>query len=277
MKNEHLMELHPGVFYYTVDDKWSRQQPSLLHQVQGMQLGKTYDLSAYVGMECNINQVRNDDGSITATITHPNSLVKTVIRTDTTGKVPVQINYVTTYDDKIIASKAIDDNGIATAVSQEEAYGFEGPYTRTLKGIETTEPGGTRPFSSVLFDPSDGSVKILARGELGQSSVGRHEIQDDNDGDPTVATLKNGMKATFASFNAMYPTPEASKDDSQSTMYSDYSVFRITNADSSVKTHMIINPDGSVQPGPKWTSGAPVEPANVPGEPADEPVEPGDE
>jgi hypothetical protein len=70
------------------------------------------------------------------------------------------------------------------------------------------------------------------------------------------------MKATVTPFNVAYPNPGTSKDDPQTTMYSDYSVFRVTNADSSVNTHVIINPDGTIQPGSKWTAGAPVEPAN---------------
>jgi hypothetical protein len=65
------------------------------------------------------------------------------------------------------------------------------------------------------------------------------------------------MKVTFTPFNVAYPNPEVSNDDPLTTMSKDHSVFHVTNPDSSVKTHMIINPDGSVQPGPKWTAGAP--------------------
>jgi hypothetical protein len=258
MKDKQLMKINRAVFYYEANDVGMQQQQlSLLHQMQGIQLGKTYDLSAYSGTECNINQVRNNDGSITATITYPNNPVKTVIRTDTTGKVPVQINYLG-YDDKIFASEAIDDNGIATAF-QENVGGIG---NSELNSIEVTEPGGTRPIVSVVSDSKDGSVKILGRGELGPSSVGRHELQDDNDGDPTVATTKSGMKVTVTPFNVAYPNPGASDDDPLTTMSKDHSVFHVTSPDSSVKTHMIINPDGSVQPGPKWTTPAPVEPAN---------------
>jgi hypothetical protein len=262
MKDKQLMKINRGVFYYTADDEGLLQekqpQLSLFHQVQGIQLGKTYDLSSYSGTECNINQVRNNDGSITATITYPNSVVKEVIRTDTTGKVPVQINYLD-HNDKIFASEAIDDIGIATMINHDVGGGTGGS---GLRGIEATEPGGTRPIISVVSDSKDGSIKILGRGELGQSSVGRHELQDDNDGDPTVATTKSGMKVTFTPFNEAYPNPGASNDDLLTTMFKDHSVFHVTNPDSSVKTHMIINPDGSVQPGPKWTAGAPVEPAD---------------
>jgi hypothetical protein len=178
---------------------------------------------------------------ITATITFPNS-VKMVIRTDTTGKVPVQINYLDQYD-KIYSSEAIDNEGVATAF-RHDVEGLGEP--RTLDGIETREPGGTRPIISVVLDSKDGTVKILGRGALGQSSVGRHELQDDNDGDPKVATTKNGMKVTVTPFNVAYPNPGASEDDSKRL------VFHVTNPDSSVKTHMIINPDGTVQPGPNW-------------------------
>jgi hypothetical protein len=259
MKNKQLMKINRGVLYYTVDDKGIQQQQlSLFHQAQGMQLGKTYDLSSYSGTDCNINQVRNNDGSITATITYPNSPVKVVIRTDTTGKVPIQINYLD-HNDKRHASEAIDNEGVATAVTHDVGYLGE---PGTLHGIETREPGGTRPIISVVLDSEDGSVKILGRGALGQSSVGRHELQDDNDGDPTVTTTENGMKVTVTPFNEAYPNPEASKDDPLTTIGSNHLVFRITNEDSSVKTHMIIAPDGSVQPGSKWTTEAPVEPEN---------------
>jgi hypothetical protein len=258
MKDKQLMKINRGVFYYTADDEGLLQekqpQLSLFHQVQGMQLGKTYDLSSYNVLECNINQVRNKDGSITATITFPNH-IKQVIRTDTTGKVPIQINYLD-YSDKIFVSEAVDDNGIATMVKQDVGGGFGDG----LRGFETTEPGGTRPIISVVLDSKDGSLKFLDRGAIGQSSVGRHELQDDNDGDPTVATTKSGMKVTVTPFNVAYPNPGAGNDDLLTTMFKDHSVFHVTNPDSSVKTHMIINPDGSVQPGPKWTAGAPVEP-----------------
>lgn len=257
IKKEQLMKMkiNYGVFYFTTDYKGIQQQPSLFHQVQ-MQLGKTYDLSSYSGTECNINQVRNNDGSITATITFPHSPTKMVIRTDTTGKVPVQFNYLGRHDDKIYASEAIDNNGIKTLVHQDVSGGWG-----LFKGIETTEPGGARPIISVVLDSKDGSLKILSRGALAQSSVGPHELQDDNDGDPTVATAKNGMKATVKPFNVAYPNPGASKDDPLTTATSNHLVFDIINPDSSVKTHVIINPDGSVQPGSKWTE-ASVEPAD---------------
>jgi hypothetical protein len=250
MKNEQLMKINRGVFYYTVDDKGIQQEElSLFHQMQGMQLGKTYDLSSYSGTECNINQVRNEDGSITATITYPNS-VKQVIRTDTTGKVPIQITYL---DDNGImySSEAIDNVGIATAVSRNVGYDDE---PGVLKGIETREPDG-RPIISVVLDSKDGSVKILDR-TIGVSGVARYELQDDNDGDPKVATAKNGMKVTVTPFNVA-EFPGASIVDPLKI-----SAFRVTNPDSSVKTDMIINPDGTLQPGSKWTTEAPVEPAN---------------
>jgi hypothetical protein len=259
--NEQLIKMHSGILYYTLDDRGIQQQQlSLFHQMQGMQLGKTYDLSSYSGSECNINQVRNKDGSITATITFPNH-VKQVIRTDTTGKVPIQINHLD-YDNKIFVSEAVDNDGIATKVNQDVGgLGESG-----LTGIETTEPGGTKPIISVVLDSKDGSLKILGRGAIGQSSVGRHELQDDNDGDPTIATTKSGMKVTVTPFNVAYPNPGASKDDPLATMSSDHSVVRVINPDSSIKTHMIINPDGSVQPGSKWlkppTEATPADPVS---------------
>jgi hypothetical protein len=74
-------------------------------------------------------------------------------------------------------------------------------------------------------------------------------VVDDNDGDPTVATDKNGMKTTVRPFHVKDP------------YYID-----VRNPNGSVKTQMILNSDGTVKPGSKWTTPAPpappVEPAN---------------
>jgi hypothetical protein len=39
-------------------------------------------------------------------------------------------------------------------------------------------------------------------------------------------------------------------------------VIQVEGADGSLRTRTLINPDGTVQPGSKWTTPAPVEPAN---------------
>jgi hypothetical protein len=237
--------MQSGVFY-TLDNRGMQQgQQSIFHQVQKGQLGKKYDPSSILSAEsdCNINQVRNPDGSITATITRPGDPFKDVIKTDTTGKVVVQEN---TYDnnDKLTASAAIDNDRISTRVQYDDG----GPDGKQ-NSIETRESDGTR-ISLVWWNPQDGSVEPIVE-------EGIHHGDEDNA--PITATSQNGMKTTVKPFHAAYPNPNP---DDVSTTDSNRFVFRVINPDSSVKAHMVINPDGTVQPGPKWTAGAPVEPAD---------------
>jgi hypothetical protein len=81
----------------------------------------------------------------------------------------------------------------------------------------------------------------------------------DEDSDPITATSQNGMKNTIKPFHVAYPNPNP---DDVSTTGTNRFVFRVINPDFSVKTRVVINPDGTVQPGPKWTAGALVEPVN---------------
>jgi hypothetical protein len=193
------------------------------------QLGKKYDPSSILSTEnsCNINQLRNPDGSITATITRPDDPFKDVIKTDTTGKVVVQENR---YDnnDKLRTSAAIDNNRISTRVQYDDG----GPGKNS---IDITEHDGTQ-VSLVWWKPGDGSVqRIVSEG-----------IQhDDDDNDPTTATSHYGMKTTVRPFNARDP------------YYID-----VRNPDGSLKTQLYLHSDGTVEPGSKWTTPAPVEPAN---------------
>jgi hypothetical protein len=242
------IKTYRGIFYFKSDDKGIEQQESFFHQAA---LGKAYSLSHFGN--CDIKQVENPDGSITATITRPGGTQINVIKTDKTQEIVIQEN---AYSSGLLYySGAIDDNGVATQIE----YDVGGPDPSPLHAIRTTEPGGGKPIISLIYNPSDGSIKVHDR-PFG-SSVHINNLRDDNDGDPTVATDKNGMKATLKPFNEVYPTGDT-KDDPLTTATSGHMVFRVANPDSSIKTQMTVNPDGTVQPGPKWTSEEPVEPAS---------------
>jgi hypothetical protein len=222
--------MQSGVFYTLNNRGMQQEQESIFHQVQEResQLGKKYDPSSILSKEsdCNINQNRNPDGSITATITRPGNPVKDVIKTDTTGKVVVQEN---TYDDiGLRSSTAIDNNRISTRVNYDD--GGTG-----MNSIDITEHDGGQ-VSLVWWKPSDGTVqRIISEG-----------IQhDDDDNDPTTDTHPDGTKTTVKPFHAIDP------------YYID-----VRNPDGSLKTQMILNSDGTVEPGSKWTTPAPVEPAS---------------
>ena len=233
MKKEQLMKINRGVFYYAANDEGMQQQQlSLLHQVQEnpVQLGKKYDPSSILSAveNCTIKQVRNPDGSITATITRPDEPFKDIIKTDTTGKVVVQENR---YDnnDKLRTSAAIDNNRISTRVQYDDG----GPGKNS---IDITDRGGIQVSPPVWWKPDDGSV---------QSIVSEGIQHDDDDNDPTTATTPYGTKTTVKPFNVIDP------------YYID-----VRNPDGSLKIQMILNSDGTVEPGFKWTTPAPVEPAN---------------
>jgi hypothetical protein len=219
-----MAKMYNGVLDYTVYDRTQQEQQRqpFIHEVK--YLGKKYDLSTFTGIDCNINQARDPDGSITATITRPGNPTKDIIKTDTTGKVVVQDNW---YEyDKLEVSAAIDDNGIETRVWYGDSPG--------KNAIQIRGPDD-RLITSVQWTPQDGSVTLGLYGN----------VVDDNDGDPTVATDKNGMKTTVRPFHAIDP------------YYID-----VRNPNGSLKTQMILNSDGTVEPGSKWTTPAPVEPAS---------------
>lgn len=254
LEDDQQFQIRRGIFYYMSNDNGIQQQGSYFHQAE---LGKAYNPSSFGN--CDIKQVQNPDGSITATVTRPGERID-VIKTDKTQEVVIQEN---AYSSSVLFySGAIDDNGVATQIE----YDVEHSDPRPLHAIRTTEPGGNKPTISLIYNPSDGSIKVHDR-PFG-TSVYINNLRDDNDGDPTVATDKNGMKATLKPFNEVYPTGD-SKDDPLTTATSGHMVFRVTDPDSSIKTQMIINPDGTVQPGPKWTSEEPVEPANEREDPGD--------
>jgi hypothetical protein len=227
MEKEQIMKINRGVFYHGATDKGMQQQLSLFHQVQEYpgQLGKKYDpssiLSAPQNTNCEFKQAHNPDGSITATITRPGGPFKDVIKTDTTGKVVVQEN---TYDntDKLRSSAALDNNHISTRVQYDD--GAPGK-----NSIDITEPDGGQ-VSLVWWKPDDGSVqRIISEG-----------IQhDDDDKDPTTATGPDGTKTTVKPFHAIDP------------YYID-----VRNPDGSLETQMILNSDGTVEPGSRWTTPA---------------------
>jgi hypothetical protein len=254
--DEQQFQIHRGIFYYTSNDNGIQQQGSYFHRAE---LGKAYNPSSFGN--CDIKQVENPNGSITATITRPGERID-VIKTDNTQKVVIQEN---AYSSGVLFySGAIDDNGVATQLEFDVGRGDPGVL---LHALRTTEPDGNKPTISLIYNPSDGSIKVHDR-PIG-TSVSINNLRDDNDGDPTVATDKNGMKATLKPFNEVYPTAGDSKDDPLTTATSHHMVFRVTNPDSSIKTQMTVNPDGTVQPGPKWTSEEPVEPASEREDPDD--------
>jgi hypothetical protein len=237
MKKEQLMKIDCGVFYHAANDEGMQQQQlSLLHQVQEYkeyqdQLGKKYDpssiLSTTQNIDCEFKQVRNPDGSITATITNPGSSFKDVIKTDTTRKVVVQENR---YDNngKLITSAAIDNNRISTRVQYDDG----GPGKNS---IDINEHDGSR-VALVWWMPHDGSVqRIISEGTQ----------RDDDENDPTTATSYDGTKTTVKPFHVIDP------------YYID-----VRNPDGNLETQMILNSDGTVEPGSKWTAPAPVEPAS---------------
>lgn len=144
-------------------------------------------------------------------------------------------------------------------LSDLQYTGLEGgnPFPGGKNLIQITEPDSSRPSTYVEWNPQDGSVKAIPRDQIHTGKA-----LEDNDGNTAVATDKNGVKVTVMPFNVAYPIPGAGKDDPLITMGAGSFVLHVTNTDYSVKTHMITNPDGTVQPGPKWTTEAPVESAN---------------
>jgi hypothetical protein len=171
---------------------------------------------------CTIKQVGNPDGSITATIVYPNNPEGKDVIKTDPARNVVIQHNRIDKDGDVVSSAAIDNNGYQIKVDHA---GYD-------RYIDIKDTNG-RKIVGVTWETPEGSV------------FSGYLNDNEEDGDPTTATSQNGVTTT------VYQKGRTGTH-----------VIQVEGADGSLRTKTLINPDGTVQPGSKWTTPAPVEPSN---------------